>query len=100
MDSPVYIAEGYATAVSIYEDTKCLTIVAFNASNLVPVAVELKKHLPNIQIVIAGDSDDVGRTYAIKASQLVNGTTLIPNFGGNPNGLSDWNDYFNQGFNV
>jgi len=100
MDSPVYIAEGYATAVSIYEDTKCLTIVAFNASNLVPVAVELKKHLPNIQIVIAGDSDDVGRTYAIKASQLVNGTTLIPDFGDNPNGLSDWNDYFNQGFNV
>jgi putative DNA primase/helicase len=100
MDSPVYIAEGYATAASIYEDTKCLTIATFSASNLVPVAVELKKHLPNIQIVIAGDSDAVGRTYAIKASQLVNGTTLIPDFGDNPNGLSDWNDYFNQGFNV
>jgi putative DNA primase/helicase len=100
MDSPVFIAEGYATAVSIYEDTKCLTIVAFNASNLVPVAVELKKHLPNIQIVIAGDSDAVGRTYAIKAAQLVNGSTLIPDFGDNPYGFSDWNDYFNPEVNV
>ena len=100
MDSPIYIAEGYATAVSIYEDTQCLTIVAFNASNLVHVAVELKKHLPNVQIVIAGDSDTVGRTYAIKAAQQVHGTTLIPDFGDNPNGLSDWNDYFNQGVNV
>jgi len=100
MDSPVYIAEGYATAASIYEDTKCLTIVAFNAANLVPVAVELKKHLPNIQIVIAGDSDTVGQTYAIKASQEVQGTVLIPDFGDNPDGLSDWNDYFNQGMNV
>jgi putative DNA primase/helicase len=100
MDSPVYIAEGYATAASIYEDTQCLTIVAFNATNLVPVAVELKKHLPNIQIVIAGDSDAVGRTYSIKASQEVHGTVLIPDFGDNPDGLSDWNDYFNQGGNV
>lgn len=100
MDSPVYIAEGYATAASIYEDTQCLTIVAFNAANLVPVAVELKKYLPNIQIVIAGDSDAVGRAYAIKASQEVQGTVLIPDFGDNPYGLSDWNDYFNQGVNV
>ena len=100
MDCPVYIAEGYATAVSIYEDTQCLTIVAFNASNLVPVAVELKKHLPNVQIIIAGDSDTVGRTYAIKAAQMVDGNTLIPDFGDNPNGLSDWNDYFNQEINV
>ena len=100
MDSPVYIAEGYATAASIYEDTKCLTIVAFNAINLVPVAVELKKYLPNIYIVIAGDSDTVGRTYAIKASQEVQGTVLIPDFGDNLYGLSDWNDYFNQGVNV
>jgi len=99
-DSPVYIAEGYATAASIYEDTKCLTIVAFNAINLVSVAVALKKYLPNIYIVIAGDSDAVGRTYAIKASQEVQGTALIPDFGSNQDGLSDWNDYFNQGVNV
>ena len=92
---PIYITEGYATAASVYEDTKCLTIVAFNAANLINVATELRAQLPNAEIVIAGDADPVGQKYAELASKAVNGTTLIPNFGDNPDGYSDWNDYFN-----
>ena len=96
-DKPIFICEGYATSASVYEDTECLTIVAFNAGNLIKVATELRKHLPEVRIVIAGDSDSVGRKYAEKASQAVNGSILIPNFGNNPQGLTDWNDFFNQG---
>ena len=91
---PIYICEGYATASSVYEDTECLTIVAFNAGNLIKVATELRKQLPQVQIVIAGDSDPVGREYAEKASQAVNGSILIPEFGDNHQGFTDWNDYF------
>lgn len=92
---PIYIAEGYATATSVYEDTKCLTIVAFNAANLINVATDLRAQLTKSEIVIAGDADPVGQKYAEKAAKAVNGTTLIPNFGSNPDGYSDWNDYFN-----
>jgi len=96
MDKPVYICEGYATALSVYEDTKCLTLIAFNAGNLINVAKGLRAQLPDIEIVIAGDCDGVGQKYAEKASKAVNGSTLIPNFGDHPQGFTDWNDYFNH----
>jgi putative DNA primase/helicase len=91
---PIYIAEGYATAASVYEDTQCLTIVAFNAGNLIKVATELRRLLPEIRIVIAGDSDAVGKEYAEKTAKAVNGSIVIPDFGENPQGFTDWNDYF------
>ncbi|WP_108647296.1 toprim domain-containing protein [Polynucleobacter rarus] len=93
MSKPIYIAEGYATTYSVYEDTGCLSIVAFNAMNLVPVAVELRKHLPDIEIIIAGDSDQTGKHYAELASKTVNGSTSFPPFTENQQG-TDWNDYF------
>jgi len=96
-NKPIYICEGYATAASVYEDTQSLTIVAFNAGNLIKVATELRKQLSEIQIVIAGDADSVGREYAEKASKAVNGSILIPDFGQNPLGFTDWNDYFTRG---
>lgn len=93
---PIYMTEGYATAASVYQDTKSLTVLAFNAANLINVAKELKAATPDIEIVIAGDSDFVGRKYAEMAAKAVNGKTLVPDFGDNPNGYSDWNDYFNH----
>ena len=95
-DMPIYISEGYATAVSVYEDTQCLSIVAFNAGNLINVAKDLRAQFPDIEIVIAGDCDEVGKKYAEKASQAVNGSVLIPSFGDNPYSYTDWNDYFNH----
>lgn len=97
---PIYVAEGYATTASVYEDTQCLSIVAFNACNLIRVATELRKRLPKVRIVIAGDSDSVGREFAEKASQAVKGSILIPDFGDNPKGFTDWNDFFNKGEEV
>ena len=92
---PIYIAEGYATAASVCEDTKSLTIVAFNAANLITVAKALKSHLPDVAIVIAGDADPVGKRSAEAAANAVGGKTLIPCFDSNKEGYSDWNDYFN-----
>ena len=97
LSKPVFIAEGYATAVSVYEDTQCLTLVAFNAGNLINVAKDLRDYLPKVEIVIAGDCDEVGMRCAEQASKAVNGRALIPDFGENPECLSDWNDYFNRG---
>jgi putative DNA primase/helicase len=91
---PVYICEGYATAASVYEDTQCLTIVAFNAGNLINVATDLRTHLPDVEIVIAGDCDPVGRKYAEMASIAVNGATVFPDFVDSSKGYTDFNDYF------
>lgn len=51
------IAEGYATAATIYENTGLPVAVAYNANNLTPVAKALKKHYPKVQIIIAADDD-------------------------------------------
>jgi len=100
IDKPFYICEGYATAYSVYEDAQCLTIVAFNAGNLINVATDLRAQFPDLEIVIAGDCDPVGQKYAEITSQAVHGSTLIPNFGDNPEGYSDWNDYFSHRVSV
>jgi putative DNA primase/helicase len=96
---PVYICEGYATAVSVYEDTQSLTIVAFDSGNLIHVATDLRAQMPDIEIMIAGDCDDAGVRAAEAAAKAVNGSTLFPSFGDNPNKYSDWNDYFTNWVN-
>ncbi len=57
------------------------TIVAFDASNLEPVAKALKESYPQCQIVIAGDNDhhlnnNVGVEKDEKAARAVGGTTI------------------------
>lgn len=79
----VGIAEGYATAASIYQITGIPTAVAFDAGNLQPVAEALRKHFPNTEIVIFGDDDretegNPGRTKALAAAQAVNGQAVFP----------------------
>jgi len=52
------ICEGYATGESIKEATKNYPVlVAFMASNLLPVAKEVRVKYPDAKIIIAGDSD-------------------------------------------
>lgn len=53
----ILICEGYATGVTIRESTGFPVIVAFNASNLAPVAKEIKGQKPGSILVIAADSD-------------------------------------------
>ena len=55
----IIIAEGIATALTIYQKTggAFKVLCAFNASNIVNVAKEVRAKRPNYEIVIAADND-------------------------------------------
>ena len=91
---PLYIAEGYATAASIYEATGCTTIAALSAGNIMPVAQWLREKLGAVQdITIVGDNDDTntGQKAAKEAGAAIGARVIIP-----PD-LGDANDYVNAG---
>lgn len=63
------IAEGYATAASIYQATGKPVIVAFNAGNMVTVSERLAKNLPaDVPVMLAVDND-ASQTGIQKARQ-------------------------------
>ncbi|AFC22543.1 putative primase [Bdellovibrio phage phi1422] len=87
----VYVAEGFATAVSIYLAVKQSVIVTFNAKNLIPVCAALKERYPDKQFVVCGDDDrdakkadgtpfNPGRESAEDAAKRCLGTTVFPQF--------------------
>ena len=95
----IFIAEGYATAASVYESTGLLVACAFDAGNLLAVAKALRLLHPTTRLVIAGDDDhetqattgrNAGREAADKAAKAVNGIAALPS--GLQAGESDWND--------
>lgn len=55
--SVLLLAEGYATAASLFEATGYPTAVAFDAGNLLPVATALHKKYPYAHILICADDD-------------------------------------------
>jgi putative DNA primase/helicase len=100
------IAEGYATAATLFEATGLPVAVAFHASNLAAVAQAYRAADPGLRIIIAGDNDhqreqeigadgrpgrNVGRLKAEVAAQAVDAALLIPAFQPEQQG-SDWND--------
>lgn len=90
----VYVAEGYATAASIYEATGATAVMALNAGNLPPVAKWLREKLgPAQEIVIVGDNDEsgTGQKAAEEAAHACGGRAVIP-----PE-VGDANDYVNAG---
>jgi len=76
----LYIAEGWATAVSVYNHFKKPCFVAFSAGNLKPVAINLRAIYPDVQIIIAADNDfsGVGEKAAIEAAKACGGSYIIP----------------------
>jgi putative DNA primase/helicase len=91
--STVYLAEGFATAATIYEETNTATIAAYSASNLVSVAEVLRQYQPALKIVIVADNDvsGTGKNYADQASAKFGCSVIMP-----PN-TGDANDYRNSG---
>lgn len=79
-----YMAEGFATAASIYEATGKPVLVTFDAGNLVHVAENLKPHYPDTQITIAADndSDNKGMKKATEAANILgeNARIICPQF--------------------
>ncbi|HMO45916.1 MAG TPA: DUF927 domain-containing protein [Rubrivivax sp.] len=93
------IAEGYATAATLFEATGRPVACAFDAGNLVHVARALRKLHPMARIAIAGDDDrdtaertgrNPGREKADTAARAVRGVAIFPE--GLPPGGSDFND--------
>ncbi len=97
-DSPIFLCEGWATGVSIYEATGCTTVVGADAGNLAPVLSNLRNSYPDRNFVIAADNDSYkkgGNTGTYVALQLWKeyGTPVVaPDFEEGEE-RSDWNDF-------
>ena len=81
-DGKICIAEGYATAASIYQATGHAVAVAFDAGNLRPVAEEIRRKFPRIGIVLCADNDintpgNPGLTKAREAAAAVGGLVVF-----------------------
>jgi len=95
----VVIAEGLATALTcqlIQPDA--LTVAAIDAGNLLPVSQVMRRHYPDVQIIIAADNDikpgepNTGKEAAEKAAKAVSGWMALPQ----SEEKADWNDYYQQ----
>lgn len=99
MDEPgtLFVAEGFATAATIHETTGRPCVVAFSASNLVPVTGTLREvHGATQDIVIVADHDQsgVGQRYAEQASAKFGARMVMPPV------LGDANDYAMAGHDL
>jgi putative DNA primase/helicase len=85
----ILIVEGWATGASLYEATGHSTVVAFSAGNLKAVAIQIRRHNPDNEIIIYGDNDEsgVGQKAARDAALACGGNYRIPDQAG-----QDWND--------
>jgi putative DNA primase/helicase len=97
------IAEGYATAATLHEATDLPVAVAFDAGNLLPVALALHKKYPRTKILVCADDDyltekETGSNPGVKAAEnaalAVNGAWVKPIFEADREGkkLTDFND--------
>ncbi|MDR2819480.1 MAG: DUF5710 domain-containing protein, partial [Desulfovibrio sp.] len=98
-DTPILIAEGYATAASVHMGTGFPVVSAFNAGNLTAVAKSLREKYPDKPIIIMADDDrglenNPGLTKAWDAAKAVGGTVIVPDFTPEEKsqGLTDFND--------
>lgn len=96
----IYICEGYATCATIYEATGMMTVAAFYANNLVPVAMGFRNKYPNKKIILAADNDQFtaknpGLSAAREAAEKISATVVYPDFSyEDKDKPTDWNDYF------
>lgn len=88
----LWIAEGYATALTVHHLTGETVMVALSSVNLLSLAGLARLQHPACQIVIAADRDlnGVGQTSAAAAAEACEGTVAQPPVFG------DWNDAFVQ----
>jgi len=79
----ICIAEGYATAASIYEATGYAVAAALGAGNLLSVSKALREKFPAIKIIICADNDidnpkNPGLTSAREAAAAVGAFLTFP----------------------
>jgi len=83
--STIYLAEGFATAVSINMATNSPVVVAFDAGNIEAVLKNLKEKFADKNFVITADNDlysekNIGLQKANLAGQKYGAKVIIPNF--------------------
>jgi hypothetical protein len=94
----ILIAEGYATAASLYEATGLTAAVACDCANLRPVGEALRKKYPAAMLIFCADDDawsagNPGAAKAKDAAQAVGGKIALPKFSGpRMEGQTDFND--------
>lgn len=92
------IAEGFATAATIFEATGYPTVVAFHAGNIGQVAKAMRDRFTGFSLILCADDDiqttgNPGLTSATEAALSVGGLLAVPNFGSQrPEHVSDFND--------
>lgn len=96
----ITICEGYATGASAHMATGLGVVVAFDAGNLIKVAREVRRLLPEALLVFLADNDrwtdkpvkNPGLTKAWDAARDVGGRVVVPEFAdleGRPTDLND-----------
>lgn len=93
----IYVAEGFATAATIHERMNRPCIVAYSASNIVPVVGTVREQFGvNQDIVIVADNDGhgVGQKYADQAAAKFGARTILIPIPG------DANDYVCEGHDL
>ncbi len=90
IDCRLWIAEGFATAASVFEASGAATACAFSGGNMAKVANAFCKQYPDLEIRIAGDKG--GEKYADEAMIACLGKAAMPIFDEGDDG-SDWNDF-------
>ncbi|EAM4479775.1 DNA primase [Salmonella enterica] len=86
----LWIAEGYATALTVHHLTGETVMVALSSVNLLSLASLARQKHPACQIVLAADRDlnGDGQTKAAAAAEACEGIVALPRVFG------DWNDAF------
>ena len=86
----LWIAEGYATALTVHHLTGETVMVALSSVNLLSLASLARRQHPACQIILAADRDlsGDGQTKAAVAADACNGVVALPPVFG------DWNDAF------
>lgn len=79
----ILVAEGYATAASVFEKTGICIIVAFSCGSLIHVGRALRCWQPDAQVVFMADEDDAtanhaGQLAAESAAMEIDGHVLLP----------------------
>lgn len=93
----LYVAEGFATAATIHEVSGRPVVVAYSASNLVPVTCTMREihgQAQDIVIVADNDASGVGQKYAEQACAKYGSRMVMPSIQG------DANDYAQAGHDL
>jgi len=89
-----YIAEGIATASTLFQEFGDCVYAAFTCTNLKHLATRLREKYPKKDLIICGDDDyttegNPGRKHAIRAAKASNSAYTFPDFTGLNRGPKD-----------